>query len=102
MHSLNYFLKEFRLFNYRDKHISPTIFKFDYLLFSALNKAISGSSDGTETDLKAKLGTNSVETLDQLEYALYLDFKDVFEEKVRSGYEELRKLLEFKLVPAQT
>lgn len=66
-------------------------------LVNSMNLAISESGIAGDK-LKSKLGEESIEMLDQYHQRLYVHNKKTFDEELRSSYEDVKKLLGFKLV----
>lgn len=63
----------------------------DYLILDAITKAIEEKDE--------KMGDYNHNLLDHLYYSFYIDHKNVFEKRLRTGYEKLNGT--FKLVESR-
>lgn len=66
----------------------------DHIFFEQINRVIKNNSDAG-VDVKAKIGSEMIDVLDELHYEHYLNFG---KDGINDGYEQSRKLLGFTLI----
>lgn len=71
----------------------------DRNVYKVINEVIENDiKTDHKTDIKKKLGTELIETLDQMEFNCYFESSSAFDEQTRGSYEKLRHSLGFQLI----